>query len=144
MILKSESCMHCDKAGYVLEYQWQRVLEANHFKLRDLPAAVLEKIPHELFYPCHCNTTLLIRAGRPRPKERCRLCDGTTWQFSHNAGGFQSSDEIHSLPCEYFERCPCDDDNKEPQKDPAEQQVFTDLPGFLQEPLAAKLGLLFP
>lgn len=151
MSLKSKDCSHCDGAGYVLDGRWEEALERRALKLKDLPAAVLEILPHEFFYPCHCNTVLLIRAGEPLPKDTCSVCDGTTWKFSGRAGGFQSkkvssvpSTALHSLPCGYFERCSCRDGRGDFQHTPGKQEALTDFLRFLRRSASSELGFLFP
>lgn len=121
--MDKKSCFHCRDSGYVLTYKLEKFLEVSGYYLLDLPKEVVEQIPISEFESCHCH---LLVTGTPSWHNRdCKECGGTTWRFSEqgqiNGYRFKKIQDlspfiVKSLPCEYFERCPCDKDYQPPSE----------------------------
>ena len=123
---KSDSpvCKHCRGAKYVLPYWLEKMLERQGMHMTDIPPDAFKMIPVEHLLYCHCYQSILT-FGRKDPNNHCLECDGSTWRFTQtgkDAGYCRqkvmdlSPDEIRTLHCEYFERCPCDCDEQGPKK----------------------------
>ncbi len=109
------SCDHCRDTEYVLEYPLENTLLQNGIHMTDIPPDIFKKIPVELLRYCHCNVRILF-FPRQIKAIHCSGCEDTTWQFSEKAKqkGYYSKkvrdlsrNDLKSLPCDYFERCPC-------------------------------------
>lgn len=128
-----KNCSHCRGAEYVPVYWFERVLEQNGIHMTEIPPSVFKKIPLEFLCYCHCNFLVTHIPGNNIV--RCLECEGTTWQFSETAeqNGYrwkkfhQSAwSDLKDLPCDYFERCPCYDEQsfKHPQKKKALTEIL--------------------
>lgn len=116
-------CQHCRGAKHVLAYWLEKMLERQGLHLADIPPDAFTMIPVEYLLYCHCNKGILL-FGRGR-NNHCLECDGATWRFTETGkdAGYRwkkviqlSPDEIETLPCEYFERCPCDNKDQGSRK----------------------------
>ncbi len=131
------SCSHCGGMRYVLSYWLEKVLEQQSLHMTDISPDVFKLIPVEyiLFCPCH----ILLAHIRRNRKLQCRECAGTAWRFTETAEqeGHRwkkvenlTADNIKMLPCEYFERCPCSDEDQGP-KNSVRKKALRDVLGRL-------------
>lgn len=116
------ACEHCRGAQYVLAYWLEKMLEQQGMHLTDIPPDVFKMIPVEDLMFCHCNIRLAL--FKRNKLDACFECKGTTWCFTEAAEreGYREKnvsnltlDEIRTLPCEYFERCPCGYEDQGPK-----------------------------
>lgn len=119
--MSERTCDHCRGARYVLAYSLERRLRREGLHLTDLPRPVFEQIPLSLFSRCHCNPALLFQTSGE--DVYCRGCLDTTWRFTEFAesegyydrkAGLLTAGEILTLPCYFFERCPCGAEDRFP------------------------------
>lgn len=116
-------CGHCRGAKYVFVYWLERALEQRGMHLTEVPPDLFTLIPVEYFLYCHCDARMIF-FGKNRAVSPCQECEGVSWRFTeeaHRAGyrwkkaGNLSLEEVSTLPCEYFERCPCADEDQSPK-----------------------------
>ncbi len=142
-----QSCDHCRGAQYVFEYWLEKLLEKNKIHMTDIPPEIFEKIPIEYLQYCHCNPLFMHRrsAFMDNPSVNCLECNGTSWRFSLFAEekGFRwhkisssSFEELKNLTCEYFERCPCGQD-EQGKKPPEKRKILQTLSDLLKIPRLA-------
>lgn len=131
-------CHHCRGVQYVLAYWFEKELERRRIHMTEIPSDVFKLIPVDCLFLCHCH--VLVSYIRRNEEIRCNECDGTTWRFTEPAElegyryrkvGDLSIHEITLLPCEYFERCPCGDEERSP-KNPERKMVLRDVLDLLE------------
>ncbi len=141
-----QTCNHCRGAKYVFEYWLEKGLEKYNIHMTDMPPEIFKKIPIEFLFYCHCNMLLASRT-KPSYLEQevmfCQECSGSTWRFSDTAeqAGYRwkkvndfSWSDLKSLPCEYFTRCSCGEDEQAP-KSPQRTESLRDVLNLLRLPL---------
>lgn len=129
-----DKCSHCRGAQYVLSYWLEKMFEQQGMHMTDIPPEAFKLIPVEYLLFCHCN--IQIKHFRRREGAQCQECDGTTWLFTETAqeaSGYRwkkvadlELNEIRELPCEYFERCSCSEDDQAP-KSRKRKEIFEEL-----------------
>lgn len=116
-------CHHCRGARHVFAYWLERMLEQRGMHMTEIPPDLFPLIPVEYFLYCHCDVRMIF-FGKNRVANSCQECEGLSWRFTeeaHGAGyrwkkvGSLSLEEVRTLPCEYFERCPCADEDQSPR-----------------------------
>ena len=134
----TQLCKHCRGTKYVLDYWLEKMLEQNGVHMTEIPEEIFKQISVESLRCCHCNFLLFFRENRLF--SHCQACEGTTWLFTEVAeqAGYRwkkvcdtSPQEIRELPCEYFERCPCDTEKKG-FKDQEKRKSFKDILRLLE------------
>ncbi len=139
-----QTCNHCRGAKYVFEYWLEKILGQNGIHLTEIPSEIFKMIPSEYLTHCHCNIGLFLRK-KHITTPYCSECVDATWRFTEEAeqNGYRwkkvldlSVPELIELPCEYFERCPCgqDDQGKKP---PEKRKILQTLSDLLKIPRLA-------
>ncbi len=122
--MNEQTCSHCRGTKYVFVYWLEKGLEQHNVHMTDIPPKIFEKLPLEFLVYCHCNIGLLLPSNIKKGVGYCLECDGMTWRFTETAeqSGYRwkkiinlSPSELNNLPCEYFERCPCGEDEQVPK-----------------------------
>lgn len=143
--MADNNCTHCRGAEYVFIYWLEKLLCQNGIHMTDIPSEIFKKIPLEYLVYCHCNLGISRRKPSFTPNNliNCYECEGTTWRFAEEGEkqtgyrwkkvGSLAWDEIKTLPCEYFERCPCGDDEQSP-KPPEKRKILHDISSLLKIP----------
>ena len=142
--MNEETCSHCRGTQYVFVYWLEKILLQNGVHMTDIPPAVFKEIPIEYLLYCHCN--VLISRQKPSyiadDAFNCSECGGSTWRFTPTAekAGYQwkkvallPRQELKSLPCTFFERCPCGED-EQGHKPPEKRKILETLSDLLKIP----------
>jgi len=140
------TCAHCRDTKYVFVYWLEKGLEQHNIHMTDIPPEIFTKFPLEFLVYCHCNIFLAFRT-KPSYIEQeatlCRECNGSTWRFSEVAeeAGYRwkkvrdlSWADIKHLPCHFFKRCPCGEDEQAP-KSPQRTESLRDVLSLIRIPL---------
>ncbi|PIQ87551.1 MAG: hypothetical protein COV74_00320 [Candidatus Omnitrophica bacterium CG11_big_fil_rev_8_21_14_0_20_45_26] len=133
----------------MLIYWLEKGLSEKGIHMTDIPPELFKLLPPmEFLRYCHCN--LLVRyPGRRKNVPYCTECECTTWRFSElgKQSGFDqrkvvdlTSQEIETLPCNFFERCDCE--SEEPPAEPRRSEAFQDFLNQLREQMP-RLGFSF-
>ncbi len=156
MVRNETTCVHCRETKYVFVYWLEKGLQKHNVHMTDIPPEIFKKIPLEFLLYCHCNP-LVASQRKPSYIEseilHCQECDGLTWCFSKAAeeAGYRWKKvrdlpwpDLKTLPCEYFERCPCGEDDSA-YKSPKRTESLRDILGLLKSSLPRlSLGSIFP
>ena len=128
----------------MFDYWLEKLLDQNGIHMTDIPSEVFKKIPIDYLTYCHCNSLLFHRKSSFMEKrgEPCLDCNGTTWRFSQFAEerGYRwqnitnlSLEQLNELSCEYFERCPCSDD-EQGMKPPEKRKIIQNISDLIKIP----------